>query len=104
VTFARGLVVGKFCPLHRGHQLVIDTARRLSRDVVVISYTKPEIAGYGRDLRDRWLRDLYPDVTRLVVDDPWLARLQLTAGAVPYRVLPNDRGPGGGHPEFVGWL
>jgi phosphopantetheine adenylyltransferase len=26
--FAKGLVVGKFWPLHRGHQLLIDRAHR----------------------------------------------------------------------------
>ncbi|NHZ36996.1 AAA family ATPase [Massilia rubra] len=65
----RGLVVGKFCPLHRGHMLVIDSALAACDEVVVISYTKPEFAGCGAALREAWLRALYPQVRLLVLGD-----------------------------------
>lgn len=83
----RGLVVGKFCPLHRGHMLVIDSALAACDEVVVISYTKPEFAGCGRAVREGWLRALYPQVTLLVLDDAHLAALP---GASHLRLPHND--------------
>jgi HTH-type transcriptional repressor of NAD biosynthesis genes len=68
--YRRGLVVGKFCPLHRGHMLVIDTALAACDDVMVISYTNPEFAGCGPARRAAWLAALYPQVRALVLGDP----------------------------------
>jgi cytidyltransferase-like protein len=44
--FRQGLVVGKFAPLHQGHELVIETAREQCERVLVFSYCKPEITGH----------------------------------------------------------
>ncbi|MDM5175602.1 AAA family ATPase [Massilia sp. DJPM01] len=97
----RGLVVGKFCPLHRGHMLVIDSALAACDEVVVISYTKPEFAGCGRALREAWLRALYPQARVLVLDDASLAALQ--GGATAVRVPHNDA-PDTEQRGFCGWL
>ncbi len=43
--FRRGLVVGKFCPLHLGHELLINRARSQCDDLIVLSYTKPGFDG-----------------------------------------------------------
>lgn len=67
--YRRGLVVGKFCPLHRGHMLVIDTALAACDEVFVISYTRPEFAGCAPPQRAAWLAALYPQVRALVLDD-----------------------------------
>ncbi|UOD30013.1 AAA family ATPase [Massilia violaceinigra] len=75
----RGLVVGKFCPLHRGHMLVIDSALAACDEVVVLSYTRPEFAGCGPAVREAWLRALYPQVRLLV----------LGAGSVPGNDAPD---------------
>ncbi|MCE3608448.1 AAA family ATPase [Massilia sp. P8910] len=97
----RGLVVGKFCPLHRGHMLVIDSALAACDEVIVISYTKPEFDGCGRVLREAWLRALYPQVRALVLDDTSLAALQ--GGATAVRVPHNDA-PDAEQRDFCGWL
>ena len=60
--FARGLVVGKFLPLHRGHQLVIDTARAACDHVTVMTWARPEPPEMPAAVRAGWLRALYPDV------------------------------------------
>lgn len=73
--YARGLVVGKFCPLHRGHMLVIDSALAACDEVVVLSYTKPEFEGCGKAVREGWLRTLYPQVRALVLEDSAAVRL-----------------------------
>lgn len=66
-SFARGLVVGKFCPLHRGHELTIRTMLDSCREGFVLSYTSPEFAGCGPERRRRWLAELFPSANSLVL-------------------------------------
>lgn len=94
--FGTGLVVGKFCPLHRGHQYLLDRAQAACARLVVISYTKPEFPGYEPERRERWLAALYPDATRLVVDD-----MRLAAYGV---ALPSNDASDEEHRAFVAWL
>ena len=67
--FARGLVVGKFSPLHRGHVLLIDAAMTTCDQVVIISYCSPALDGCEASRRQRWLTTLYPHATVLVPSD-----------------------------------
>jgi HTH-type transcriptional regulator, transcriptional repressor of NAD biosynthesis genes len=101
--FGKGLVVGKFWPLHQGHQYLIDRALACCEEVIVISYTKPEHPRFGPQLRDCWLALLCPAVTRLVVDDATLNRLCCTAG-IDTRSLPRNDADDAAHRDFVGWL
>lgn len=87
-TFRRGLVVGKFCPLHRGHMLVIDAALAACDEVVVISYTHPAFEGCGKAVREGWLLRLYPQLHSLVLDE----------------ALPDNDAPDAVHREFVGGI
>lgn len=57
-----GLTLGKFAPLHKGHQLVIDTALAEMDKVSVIVYDCPEITPIPLNVRARWLKMLYPQV------------------------------------------
>lgn len=66
---ARGLVIGNFCPLHRGRMLVIDPALSVYDEVIVPSYTKPDFNGCGRAVRQGWLHTLYRQVGTLVLAD-----------------------------------
>ncbi len=59
--FATGLVVGKFAPLHRGHQRLIDAALAACDRVVVMTWSNPEMVGMQVDVRVGWLRTIYPD-------------------------------------------
>lgn len=101
--FGRGLVVGKFCPLHRGHELVIGTASAQCEAVVVISYTKPEFAGAEPHRRERWLRERFPAATVLVLDDERLVQ-HCRARGLPRRVLPDNDAADDVHRDFVAWL
>jgi NadR type nicotinamide-nucleotide adenylyltransferase len=58
---ATGLVIGKFLPPHRGHQFLIDEARRAVDvlTVVVCSLAREPIPG---DRRVAWIREMFPDV------------------------------------------
>ena len=66
--FARGLVVGKFAPLHRGHEAVIDAARAACDHVTVMTWANPEPPGMPAVVREAWLRTLYPDVEVIAVE------------------------------------
>jgi NadR type nicotinamide-nucleotide adenylyltransferase len=101
--FRRGLVVGKFCPLHRGHMHLIQNALDACADVLVISYTKPEFAGLGRATREAWLREVFPGVRSLVVDDASLGRLCASRG-LPLHRLPHNDEDAAVHREFTAWL
>ena len=62
VTKTRGLTLGKFAPLHQGHQLVIETALSEMDEVVAIIYDCPDTTDVPLTVRANWLRDLYPSV------------------------------------------
>jgi len=57
-----GLVLGKFAPLHRGHQLLIDTAIAENDRVIVIIYNAPDLETPTLPVRAHWIRTLYPEV------------------------------------------
>ncbi|MBK1826103.1 AAA family ATPase [Haloferula rosea] len=89
-----GLTLGKFAPLHRGHQLLIERALLENEKVIVMIYDCPEITPIPLQIRAKWIRELYPQVEVLeawdgpqeVGDSPEIMRqhedylLQMLAG------------------------
>ncbi|MDM8535443.1 AAA family ATPase [Desulfobacterales bacterium HSG17] len=61
----RGLTLGKYAPLHKGHQLVIETALAEMDEVYVIIYDSPEVTDIPLPVRSEWIRKLYPE-TRVI--------------------------------------
>ncbi|MEA5606429.1 adenylyltransferase/cytidyltransferase family protein, partial [Nostoc sp. UHCC 0252] len=57
-----GLTLGKYAPLHKGHQFVIETALAEMDEVLVIIYDCPEITAIPLTVRARWLQKLYPTI------------------------------------------
>jgi HTH-type transcriptional regulator, transcriptional repressor of NAD biosynthesis genes len=57
-----GLTLGKFAPLHRGHQHVIETALSEVDELIVMIYDCPEVINVSLHARAQWIRDLYPKV------------------------------------------
>ncbi len=57
-----GLVLGKFAPLHKGHQFLIETALAENEQVIVLIYHAPDTTDVPLPVRARWIRELYPDV------------------------------------------
>jgi NadR type nicotinamide-nucleotide adenylyltransferase len=102
--YRRGLVVGKFCPLHQGHMHLIQSAIDACSDVLVISYTKPEFDGHDRRMREAWLGAVYPQIRSLVVDDASLDELCRRRGLGPSRRLPHNDDDDDVHREFTAWL
>ena len=98
-----GLVVGKFSPLHAGHQALIEFARVRCDRLVILSYSKPELPGCPADRRAEWLEALFPDAIRLVLDDDRVAVFARRRGERPRPVPDNDASD---HDQraFVGWV
>ena len=57
-----GLTLGKFAPLHKGHQFVIETALTEMDEVSVIIYDAPETTPVPLNVRSNWIKKLYPQV------------------------------------------
>jgi cytidyltransferase-like protein len=57
-----GLVLGKFAPLHKGHQLLIETAIAKNDEVIVLIYHAPDVTTIPLPVRSEWIRTLYPSV------------------------------------------
>src|SRR5215813_14005801 len=70
----RGLVIGKFMPLHRGHQLVIDAALAECDEVTVVVYDSRPAGSFPPmplETRLGWVTDLYPQLEQVVgLGDP----------------------------------
>ncbi len=101
--YRRGLVVGKFSPLHCGHQLLIERALADCREVLVISYSVPEFSRCEASARERWLAELFPQTRRLVIDPARLARM-CAERALALRQIPHNDAPGDTHRHFCAWL
>lgn len=57
-----GMTLGKFAPLHRGHQLVIERALAEMDQTLVLIYDCPELDVPPLGIRAQWIRRLYPQV------------------------------------------
>ncbi len=102
--YKRGLVVGKFCPLHRGHEFLIRRAQAACGELLVISYAEPCPPGYEAAKRERWLARRFPDLRAVVIDAARLAALCRAAGIGSTSVLPPDAAPDDEHRHFVAWI
>lgn len=57
-----GLTIGKFAPLHKGHQFLIETALSDMDEFVVMIYDQPEVTNVPLKVRAGWIKKLYPEV------------------------------------------
>jgi len=56
------LVLGKFAPLHQGHQYLIETAISENSRVIVVIYNAINLISIPLSTRATWIRQLYPSV------------------------------------------
>ena len=61
----RGLIVGKFYPLHKGHQYLIETGLKNCDELTVVVCELKDHTILG-EKRAGWIRELYPQVKVLV--------------------------------------
>ena len=57
-----GLTLGKFAPLHQGHQFLIETALGEMDRVIVVIYDSPDVTDIPLTIRANWLREIYPTI------------------------------------------
>ncbi|MDP9181636.1 MAG: AAA family ATPase [Actinomycetota bacterium] len=91
----RGLVWGKFLPLHAGHLHLIETAAAQCDDLVVVLGARPD-EPWSRELRHSWLVDAFPGLdvrsheSDLPIDydnaDIWTAHVAELRSVVPEQV------------------
>jgi cytidyltransferase-like protein len=62
-TGTLGLTLGKYAPLHAGHQLVIETALAEVERLIVLIYPCPDLTPIPLGVRAEWIRQLYPQTT-----------------------------------------
>lgn len=56
-----GFTIGKFAPLHKGHQLLIETALKEMDELYVVIYDT-DITNINIEKRANWIKRLYPNV------------------------------------------
>ena len=98
--YRTGLVVGKFAPLHAGHEWLIRRALADCEQLVILSYTRPEFEGCGPTVRERWLRQSFPEAQVCVLGEEALADGSLREHG--FASLPDNGDPERRHRRFVG--
>lgn len=86
--FSSGLVVGKFAPLHSGHERLINAALAQCDKVFIISYSVPEMPGCEPEKRLWWLHQRFPQCEALVLSPEVVSRQGL--GPVPHNDAEAD--------------
>jgi NadR type nicotinamide-nucleotide adenylyltransferase len=55
-----GLIIGKFAPLHKGHQFLIESALSKADRLIVLVYDVPLLTKVPVEVRMGWIERLYP--------------------------------------------
>jgi NadR type nicotinamide-nucleotide adenylyltransferase len=98
-----GLVVGKFSPLHLGHEFLIEEAARQCDRLLILSYCNPEFDNCEAPQRRRWLAARFPQHETVTIDDSWL-RLKCSTSGIVFRSIPNNDANDDTQQQFLGWL
>ncbi len=101
--FALGLVVGKFSPLHLGHERLIEQAAQRCDRLIILSYANPELERCDGSQRRRWLAARCPDHESIVIDQYWLSH-ECAARGIPSRQLPANDSSDETQQQFLAWL
>jgi len=57
-----GLTLGKYSPLHKGHQYLIEKAISEMDHVIIVIYNSPETTNIPLEIRANWIRKIYPNI------------------------------------------
>ena len=84
-----GFTIGKFAPLHKGHQYLIETAiSELDKFTVVIYET--DLINIPTEVRANWIKTLYPNVEiRYAINPPKQYGLDAESVAIQMEYLEN---------------
>lgn len=64
-----GFTIGKFAPLHKGHQYLIETALKEMEEVYVVVY-ETDLIDIPLNQRADWIKKLYPNVHVILAENP----------------------------------
>ena len=64
-----GFTIGKFAPLHKGHQYLIETAIKEMDELYVIVYDT-DLIDIPTEERANWIKKLYPNVKIILAKNP----------------------------------
>lgn len=64
-----GFTIGKFAPLHKGHQYLIETALKEMDKLIVVVYDT-DLIDIETEKRAEWIRELYPKVEIKLAHNP----------------------------------
>ncbi len=64
-----GLTIGKYAPLHKGHQLLIETALKEMDQLYVVIY-ETNLINISLKQRAEWIKKLYPNINVLYAYNP----------------------------------
>jgi len=92
--FATGLIVGKFAPLHCGHERLINAALAQCDTVLLLSYSVPELPGCEPEKRQRWLQQRFPQCRSIVLTPERVKAWQLPA-------IPHNEDSADSHRHYV---
>ncbi|HRH44098.1 MAG TPA: AAA family ATPase [Pyrinomonadaceae bacterium] len=70
--YRNGLIVGKFSPLHKGHEFVINRGLAECETLYIFSYYTPEFKGCEAHKREVWLKTLFPDAKIFVINNEYV--------------------------------
>ncbi len=70
--YRNGLIVGKFSPLHKGHEFLIKRGLEECETLYIFSYYTPEFKGCEAHRRELWLKKLFPAAKIFVINDEYL--------------------------------
>ncbi|MBK9163887.1 MAG: AAA family ATPase [Acidobacteria bacterium] len=62
IRYRNGLIVGKFSPLHKGHESLIRFGLSKCDQLYVFAYSNPESKGHSSQERQKWLSELFPEI------------------------------------------
>jgi NadR type nicotinamide-nucleotide adenylyltransferase len=69
VNTRTGLTLGKYAPLHKGHEHVITTALKEMDHVIVIIYNASDVTGIPTWKRADWIHRIFPEVEIIIAED-----------------------------------
>ncbi|MGE0495669.1 MAG: AAA family ATPase [Vulcanimicrobiota bacterium] len=97
---SKGVVLGKFMPVHNGHRYLIDFARHYCDELTILIGSLPGEPIPG-ELRVAWLRELFPNqrVVHITDENPQLPHEHPDFWAIWRRSL--ERALGGEQPDFL---
>lgn len=101
--FGLGFVVGKFAPLHRGHEWLVEQAAARCDRLLILSYTQPEFERCDPATRQRWMDACFAGHECIALDDAWLTQRCAERG-IEVRSVPHNGSDDATHNGFLAWL